>query len=94
MTLVMLSVLPLMAAIGVTFTAMFTKTQARGESAYATASGLVQEALSSIRTVFAFSAEARMQKRYQQVRACALQRCMGRLAADEHCSDERVGEHA
>lgn len=67
MTLVMLACVPLLAGIGVAFTVMFTKTQARGEQAYSAAAGLVQEALSSVRTVYAFCAEGRMQKRYAQV---------------------------
>ena len=67
MTLVMLACVPLLAGIGIAFTVMFTKTQARAETAYAAASGLVQETLSNIRTVFAFSAESRMLARYKQV---------------------------
>lgn len=68
MTLVMLACVPLLAGIGIAFTIMFTKTQARGEQAYGAAAGLVQEALSSVRTVYAFCAQGRMQARYTQVR--------------------------
>lgn len=82
MTLVMLACVPLLAGFGLAFTLLFTKTQARGESAYATASGLVQEALSSIRTVFAFSAESRMQARYAKV--CALPVCRPTTVPQAH----------
>ena len=68
MTLVMLACVPLLAGIGIVLTLMFTRTQARGEAAYARAASLVQESLSSIRTVFSFTAETRMVTRYCQVK--------------------------
>ena len=67
MTLVLLACVPLLAGVGVGLTVLFTKTQARGEQAYSRAAGLVQEAFSNIRTVLAFCAGGRMQKRYVQV---------------------------
>ena len=70
MTLVILACVPLLGGIGIGFTILFTRTQARGEQAYAAAAALVQETLANIRTVFAFGAEPRMQSRYRQV--CAI----------------------
>ena len=70
MTLVLLACVPLLAGIGILFTVIFTKTQAKGEAAYSVAASVCQEALSSVRTVFAFCAEPRMLARYSEVGVC------------------------
>eukprot|EP01137_Pigoraptor_chileana_P035613 Opistho-2@29921 len=64
MTLVMLSVVPVLAICGAALAKIISSLSAKGQDAYAEAGSVAEEAISSIRTVVAFSGEKRELKRY------------------------------
>ncbi|CAI5470840.1 unnamed protein product [Closterium sp. Yama58-4] len=64
LTLVMLAVLPLLAAAGATMTVIVSKSSNKGQEAYAAAGTIVEECVSAIRTVVAFTGEHRAVQQY------------------------------
>ena len=64
LTLVLLAVMPLLAGAAFGIATFMGKKEATASSAYATANGIVQEALSGIRTVISFNGEKRTAERY------------------------------
>ncbi|ORY03080.1 ABC transporter protein [Basidiobolus meristosporus CBS 931.73] len=64
MTLVLLSALPLLAAVGALMTRFVTQNTSGGQGAYASAGGVADEVLSSIKTVYAFGSQKREILRY------------------------------
>ncbi|KAF9435657.1 Multidrug resistance protein 1 [Entomortierella beljakovae] len=67
MTLVLLSAFPLMAGGGFVTTMYGNKSASDGQDAYATAGGLAEQAISSIRTVVAFDGQNREIKNYERL---------------------------
>lgn len=63
MTLVLLAVMPLLAGAAFGIATFMGKKEATASAAYATANGIVQEALSGIRTVISFNGEKRTAER-------------------------------
>ncbi|GJP35341.1 hypothetical protein CLOM_g19843 [Closterium sp. NIES-68] len=64
LTLVMLAVLPLLAAAGAAMTVIVSKSSNKGQEAYASAGTIVEECVSAIRTVAAFTGEHRAVQQY------------------------------
>ncbi|CAI5996599.1 unnamed protein product [Closterium sp. NIES-65] len=64
LTLVMLAVLPLLAAAGAALTVIVSKSSNKGQEAYAAAGTIVEECVSAIRTVVAFTGEHRAVQQY------------------------------
>ncbi|ORX65020.1 P-glyco protein [Basidiobolus meristosporus CBS 931.73] len=64
MALVLLSALPLLAAVGALMTRFVTQNTSGGQGAYASAGGVADEVLSSIKTVYAFGSQRREILRY------------------------------
>ncbi|CAI7780581.1 unnamed protein product [Closterium sp. NIES-53] len=64
LTLVMLAVLPLLAAAGAIMTVIVSKSSNKGQEAYAAAGTIVEECVSAIRTVAAFTGEHRAVQQY------------------------------
>ena len=63
MTLVLLAVTPLLAVVGTAVAVVLGRMDTRANTAYAAANGIVQEALSGIRTVISFNGEKRTAER-------------------------------
>ncbi|KAK7259123.1 hypothetical protein RIF29_24721 [Crotalaria pallida] len=57
LTVVLLSMIPLLVASGATMAILISKTSSRGQSAYAKAANVVEQAVGSIRTVASFTGE-------------------------------------
>ncbi|ORY03697.1 ATP-binding cassette sub-family B member 5 [Basidiobolus meristosporus CBS 931.73] len=64
MALVLLSALPLLAGVGALMTRFVTQNTSGGQGAYASAGGVADEVLSSIKTVYAFGSQKREILRY------------------------------
>ncbi|KAK9861269.1 hypothetical protein WJX84_002505 [Apatococcus fuscideae] len=66
LTLVLLAVMPLLAGAAFGIATFMGKKEANASAAYALANGIVQEALSGIRTVISFNGEKRTAERYKR----------------------------
>lgn len=66
LALVMLACFPLMGAAGVTMLLALKKATTKSQSVYASAGAIAEQALAAIRTVSAFSLQARFTKRYDE----------------------------
>lgn len=63
MTLVLLAVTPLLAVVGAAVAVVMGGMSTKANTAYARANGIVQEALSNIRTVVAFNGQEQTVRR-------------------------------
>lgn len=64
LTLVILAVVPLIAACGATYAIVLTGLTSKGAAAYAEAGGVAEQAISQVRTVYSFVAEDKTLKKY------------------------------
>ena len=65
LTLVILSIVPLLMAGGAVFGKMLSEASNQGQAAYARAGGVAEEVLSGIRTIVSFGSEDRAAGRYR-----------------------------
>jgi ATP-binding cassette subfamily B (MDR/TAP) protein 1 len=73
MTLVLLSLLPVLAGTGFAISVLVTRLSSAMNRAYADANSLAQQALSNVRTVYAFNGEERTVNEYDQALSAPLQ---------------------